>query len=301
MKKLPLITVIIPTYKRHIMLEKAIKSVINQTYKNIEIIVVDDNKYNSKEHINTKNMINNYPNVRYYKNKKSIGSALSKNKGIELARGEYIAFLDDDDFFEPTKIEKQYNYYKKLNNKNVSMIYCYVRDLDSDYKEIRLNKKDYEGQPLYEHLIRFIATTSCWFCLKDILVKLGGFDNVMCQQDSTLILKMLINGYEIYRVPEVLLNFVIHDKERITNYTYEYIKWFEVYHNKCIEIYDRFNKKEICDIEYSFAIRIYDMYFELKDKKNVFIQVIKLWKLKLFEVSTFRKTIKFLLMDFIRK
>lgn len=301
MKKLPLITVIIPTYKRHIMLEKAIKSVINQTYKNIEIIVVDDNKYNSKEHINTKNMINNYPNVRYYKNKKSIGSALSKNKGIELARGEYIAFLDDDDFFEPTKIEKQYNYYKKLNNKNVSMIYCYVRDLDSDYNEIRLNKKDYEGQPLYEHLIKFIATTSCWFCPKDILVKLGGFDNVMCQQDSTLILKMLINGYEIYRVPEVLLNFVIHDKERITNYTYEYIKWFEVYHNKCIEIYDRFNKKEICDIEYSFAIRIYDMYFELNDKKNVFKQVIKLWKLKLFEVSTFRKTIKFLLIDFIRK
>ena len=301
MKKLPLINVIIPTYKRHIMLEKAIKSVINQTYKNIEIIVVDDNKYNSKEHINTKNMINNYPNVRYYKNKKSIGSALSKNKGIELARGEYIAFLDDDDFFEPTKIEKQYNYYKKLNNKNVSMIYCYVRDLDSDYNEIRLNKKDYEGQPLYEHLIKFIATTSCWFCPKDILVKLGGFDNVMCQQDSTLILKMLINGYEIYRVPEVLLNFVIHDKERITNYTYEYIKWFEVYHNKCIEIYDRFNKKEICDIEYSFAIRIYDMYFELNDKKNVFKQVIKLWKLKLFEVSTFRKTIKFLLIDFIRK
>lgn len=301
MKKLPLITVIIPTYRRHIMLEKAIKSVINQTYKNIEIIVVDDNKYNSKEHINTKNMINNYPNVRYYKNKKSIGSALSKNKGIELARGEYIAFLDDDDFFEPTKIEKQYNYYKKLNNKNVSMIYCYVRDLDSDYKEIRLNKKDYEGQPLYEHLTRFIATTSCWFCPKDILVKLGGFDNVMCQQDSTLILKMLINGYEIYRVPEVLLNFVIHDKERITNYTYEYIKWFEVYHNKCIEIYDRFNKKEICDIEYSFAIRIYDMYFKLNDKKNVFKQVIKLWKLKLFEFSTFRKTIKFLLMDFIRK
>jgi hypothetical protein len=87
----------------------------------------------------------------------------------------------------------------------------------------------------------------------------------------------------------------------MTSYSYEYIKWFEFYHNKCIEIYDRFNKKEICDIEYTFAIHIYDMYFELNDKKNVFKQVIKLWKLKFFEVSTFRKTIKFLLMDFIRK
>ena len=86
MKKLPLVTVIIPTYKRPIMLEKAIKSVINQTYKNIEIIVVDDNKYNSKEHINTKNMIKNYPNVRYYKNKKNIGHCLHIIKMCLLLR-----------------------------------------------------------------------------------------------------------------------------------------------------------------------------------------------------------------------
>ena len=109
------VSIIIPTYKRSDLLERAIKSVINQTYKNIEIIVVDDNVNNSKEHLQNLKIIEKYPQIIYIKNKKNLGGGLTRNVGIKASTGEYIAFLDDDDEFYPTKIEKQYQLYKSLD------------------------------------------------------------------------------------------------------------------------------------------------------------------------------------------
>jgi glycosyltransferase involved in cell wall biosynthesis len=97
-----LVSVIIPTYSREAYLEEAILSVAQQTYANIEIIVVDDgSKLNYAESI-----CNKYTNCSYhYKDNGGLSSA--RNYGIGLAKGDYIAFLDDDDFWDISKIEKQ--------------------------------------------------------------------------------------------------------------------------------------------------------------------------------------------------
>lgn len=97
-----LVSVIITTFNREDFLEKAIASVVNQTYKNIEIIVVDDgSKINYAEKICGKFNKCKY----YYKNNGGLSSA--RNYGIQKAKGEYIAFLDDDDLFLKHKIEVQ--------------------------------------------------------------------------------------------------------------------------------------------------------------------------------------------------
>ena len=98
----PLVSVIIPTYNRVEFLEIAIQSVVNQTYNNIEIIVVDDgSKSNYAESI-----CNEYLNCFYfYKNNGGLSSA--RNFGISKSKGELIAFLDDDDFWQNSKTEKQ--------------------------------------------------------------------------------------------------------------------------------------------------------------------------------------------------
>lgn len=97
-----LVSVIIPTFNRETYLESAIQSVVNQSYKNIEILVVDDgSKINYAEIICRK-----YPNCTYlYKENGGLSSA--RNFGIKKANGNYIALLDDDDLFLPSKIEKQ--------------------------------------------------------------------------------------------------------------------------------------------------------------------------------------------------
>ena len=97
-----LVSIIIPTYKRANYLERAIESVIRQSYRNIEIIVVDDNDSGSKyreENIKIMSKYEGCKNIKYLKHRKNKNGAAARNTGIAAAAGEYLTFLDDDDFF----------------------------------------------------------------------------------------------------------------------------------------------------------------------------------------------------------
>lgn len=98
----PLVSVIITTFNREKYLNKAIESVFKQTYSNIEIIVVDDGSKNNY----AESICNNYSNCIYLF-KKNGGLSSARNYGINQSKGDFIAFLDDDDFWESSKIEKQ--------------------------------------------------------------------------------------------------------------------------------------------------------------------------------------------------
>ncbi len=113
-----LVSVVIPTYKRSTMLTRAIRSVVNQTYKNIEILVVDDNEPGDEYSIAAKDLINNlnYSQVRLVTQPKHINGAAARNAGIREAKGEYICFLDDDDLYMPNKIERQLEELSKKSN-----------------------------------------------------------------------------------------------------------------------------------------------------------------------------------------
>ncbi|MCD0473687.1 glycosyltransferase [Flavobacterium sp. EDS] len=98
----PLVTVIIPTYNRKEYLETAIQSVVDQSYKNIEIIVIDDGSTDNY----AVSICDKFSNCTYFY-KENGGLSSARNYGINLSEGEFIAFLDDDDFWESSKIEKQ--------------------------------------------------------------------------------------------------------------------------------------------------------------------------------------------------
>jgi glycosyltransferase involved in cell wall biosynthesis len=101
-QELPLVSVIIPTYNREKYLNKAIESVSNQTYNNIEILVIDD----GSETNYAESICNKYFNCTYFY-KKNGGLSSARNYGISKVKGDYIAFLDDDDFWREDKLEKQ--------------------------------------------------------------------------------------------------------------------------------------------------------------------------------------------------
>ena len=112
-----LVSVIIPTYKRADKLLRAVNSVINQTYAKLEILVVNDNENNddyTKELINIISTITD-PRVQLVFQEKHINGAAARNAGIKRAKGEYIAFLDDDDYWDKRKIEKQIEAFKGLD------------------------------------------------------------------------------------------------------------------------------------------------------------------------------------------
>ena len=106
------VTVILPYYKKKIFFTKSFISAINQTYKNTEIIIIYDDK-NKKDLKFIKETISNYKNTRLIINSKNLGVSKSRNKGISLAKGKYIAFLDSDDVWKKNKLELQINFMKK--------------------------------------------------------------------------------------------------------------------------------------------------------------------------------------------
>ena len=170
-----LVSVIIPTYKRKFELKRAIDSVLKQTYKNIEIIVIDDNGLGTEWNKNVKEVIESYNDterIRYIVNKENLGGAETRNVGIDNAKGKYIAFLDDDDEYYPEKISKQVNLLEKTNDKKLSLVYCYTESYDENNNKLQEYKNDYVGECLFESMCDCIAATSQWLCKAEYLMKL---------------------------------------------------------------------------------------------------------------------------------
>ncbi len=103
-QKLPLVSVVIPTYNRIHTLPASVDSVLKQTYKNLELIIMDDGSTDGTEEY-VKEIADE--RVRYRKAEKNMGPSAARNKGAELAKGEYLAFQDSDDEWMPDKLEKQ--------------------------------------------------------------------------------------------------------------------------------------------------------------------------------------------------
>lgn len=106
----PLVSIITPAYNVSSYIEETIKTVTNQTYKNWEWIIIDDASTDNSLDIIKKNLKDN---IILIKNKKNIGPGPSRNKGIKIAKGKYISFLDADDLWDKTKLEKQVNFMEK--------------------------------------------------------------------------------------------------------------------------------------------------------------------------------------------
>jgi len=113
----PLVSVIIPTYNYGHLLSKAIDSVIAQTYKNIELIIIDDGSTD-----NTKSVVESYDNKFTYINQNNTGVSSARNHGIIISNGQYVAFLDADDIWYQDKISVQVQY--MLDHRECRSVSC---------------------------------------------------------------------------------------------------------------------------------------------------------------------------------
>lgn len=171
-----LVSVIITTYKGQKYIKEAIESVLRQTYNNIEIIIVDDNGKESIEQKETFEIIKAIPSsaIRYYVHNINMNGAVARNTGIKYSRGEFIVFLDNDDIFLPTHIEKCVN---KLNqNKDKAAVLCDVFYLSKKHVYDIANVQ--EGNLKNELLISLFGlfTGSNLFLRAEAVNELSGFD-----------------------------------------------------------------------------------------------------------------------------
>lgn len=204
------VSVIIPTYKRSRYISRAIESVVNQDYKEIEIIVVDDNGKDTEEQKNTQNVVEQYDDIIYIVHEKNSNGSHARNTGINVASGEYICFLDDDDIFDREKIIKQV---KKLDSLDSEWGACYTghkREFEDGTFLTYLTRK--EG-----HLSEDILSLSIDMCSgstimirKEVIEKLKGFDESFKRyQDIEFVLRVSLK-YKIAVLNEALVTIYTH-------------------------------------------------------------------------------------------
>lgn len=187
-----LVSCIIPTYKRSDTLIRAVDSVLKQTHKKIEVIIVDDNNpddyYSKAVQLNLENIEDS--RLRYVKQKKHINGAVARNVGIREAQGEFVAFIDDDDEWTPDKIKLQVELL--AGNKNYGGVSSYYTYINSG-RPIR-NCTPYTNEDLHHKVLsREVSMyTSTIMFRKEALLKSGGFDESLIRhQDLQLFLDFL--------------------------------------------------------------------------------------------------------------
>lgn len=206
----PLVSVIIPTYNRAKFVTEAVESVLNQTYSNIEIIIVDDGSTD-----NTREVLGEYQGkIKYvYQNERGERSK-ARNDGFRHSRGEYIAFLDSDDLWLPTKIEKQV---KVLNEEpDVAVVYVRVQfvDVNGDpYRgEICWDALECRRKSLYEDLMthNVIGAPSAVMVRRSCLNSVGLFDESMVTCEDLDLWRRLAQHCAFYKIDLPLVKFRVH-------------------------------------------------------------------------------------------
>lgn len=217
-----LVSVVIPTYRRYDLLKNAISSVIDQTYKNIEIIVVDDNPVGSEDRKNTELLIGrltqNYPIV-YLQNKDNMGVTKSRNKGIFVASGSYITFLDDDDLYTSEKVEKQLGFMLKHN---LDLCFCNRAAYTESGQLLHEREIDTligrtKEELLRYHLVNHLTGTNTMMFRASFLKKIGGFDDVKAAEEFYLTIKAIQAGGKLGSYPEALTKTIYHRGTHITS------------------------------------------------------------------------------------
>lgn len=127
-----LVSIIMPSWNTGNFIAESIQSVINQTYKNWELIIVDDCSTD-----NTDEVVSFYKDqrIKYLKNEKNSGAAITRNKALREAQGEWIAFLDSDDLWAPEKLEHQINFMK---NNGYNLSFTEYEKIDEESKPLNV-------------------------------------------------------------------------------------------------------------------------------------------------------------------
>ena len=191
MKSMSLVSVIMPYYKKEFYVDESVQSILNQSYKNFELILVNDD-------IENKSFINKMSNldqrIRLVHNDKNLGAGLSRNKAIVLSKGEYVAFCDCDDLWKKDKLELQLNFMEKFN---LSFSYTSYDIIDENNKFIKTRQA-----PKFVDFKKL--RNSCDIGLSTIITKRKIFEgnkyqfsNLKTKEDYVLWLKFAQGGIEM--------------------------------------------------------------------------------------------------------
>lgn len=200
-KSLPLVSIIIPCFNADKYISRCIQSALNQDYKNLEVIVVNDGSTDSSLDI-----ISSFPDITIY-NQKNSGACTARNLGLYKSNGKYIKFLDSDDYLEQGAVSSQVDFCEKLKPKQIGY----------GYKKIRYSKYSYVDKMILQSNKQFVRLINSNIVItlplhkRSDLLALAGFDEKLdFRQEWDLHLRLAHKGFTFIFQDECIFTQVIH-------------------------------------------------------------------------------------------
>ncbi|MDE7324001.1 MAG: glycosyltransferase family 2 protein [Lachnospiraceae bacterium] len=238
MNKQPVFTVIIPTYNREHFLKRTIDSILSQTFKDFELIIVDDGSTD-----NTNALIDTYEDNRIvYVKKENGGQNSAINAGLQRAKGQYIAFCDSDDTWMPEKLEKHLQKYQE--DSEIKVVYNLtgvIKEEGGEQKIILARDDVYEGWCYREILDQgYLTSPSFLSCKSECFDKICYLptDVFICQDDDLCF--KLCKYYKVGLVKEILGVYHVDAPDKLCakkkQYAYDFIKFWDIWSDEAIMV-----------------------------------------------------------------
>lgn len=246
---MPVVSIIIPSYNSALMINKCISSIQNQTYRDIEIIIIDDGSTDGSYSV-LERLAQSDSRIKLFRQRNQ-GAGVARNTGVKHATGEYITFVDSDDYLEPQMLEIMLN---QIQSSSIDMVICQVRNvsLDKSGEETFLgdftfpvDKTIISGVEAILMQINFVVpilfNSMCFRLIKrDLFISNNILfpGNFRYAEDSTTSIKSFIHANKIALVNKSLYNYVHNEKSSTTTYSDKKAQDILLYVQETIEALD---------------------------------------------------------------
>lgn len=208
----PLISVVMSTYNRSGMLSESIESILNQTFDDFEFIIINDNSTDS-----TKEVIQSYSDsrIKLFNNKQNCGCTFNYHNAQNIAKGKYIAHIDDDDISLLTRFEKQYDYME--NNPDITLLGTYIETFGENKRPSWVFYTEPQKLDFMLNFYNPICHSSVIYRKSFVEKHAINYDiSKKCSQDYDLYKQIVMNGGLLANLPDVLVKYRMH-KIRLTD------------------------------------------------------------------------------------
>ena len=210
----PLVTIICLCYNHEQFVVESLNSVLNQSYKNIELIIADDCSTDSSEKT-IKNWLENYPDIQFISNETNLGNTKTFNKALKIAKGNYVIDLAADDILMPNCVEKQIDTFLNSDQKKLAIVYGNAEIISENKQHLRYyyevnHEKKVLKKPATGDIYSSILSQSSMICSvasmvkREVLDELKGYDENLAYEDLDLWIRTARN-YNFEFIDSVLI------------------------------------------------------------------------------------------------
>lgn len=265
---MPLISVIIPTYNVELYVEKAINSILNQTYSNLQIIIIDDCSTDRTYEI-VQNVSKLDPRVLILRNKINSKIVKTLNYGLEYARGEYIARMDGDDICSADRIEKQYSFL--INNPEYSLVGNHVYTINENDEKIGHVKFPTDFLTIKKTIKLTSPVLHIWLAKSEVYKELKGYREIPGAEDYDFLLRMLSEGFKFINLDSYEYSVRVRNGNTTSTIGFQQ----RLMSNYVLELFEERKKFNIDRYSEADVIKYLDKYKKHKsnfDKSNEYLR-----------------------------